>query len=334
MVGAVRVGNGDGDRCGSDVADQHLRGLHAGGQLVDSHIVKVGRAAVVVTEGQTAGGNAGEGDFMVSPTVAVGQTGGNRREGGDVGDIGDDTNIETMTIGRQHVELETQQVGSGLKRGQHQYRGGRRTAAHIEALASTDVDRRRVVDIRVGCAVGIDKVPAEDMVREEGSRSGIGRARTGLEVLNPGQVGIGNGETGRAERGIARRGLRAVQAVGKHLHRIAGVVRKVSVGNGLSENNAAVHQRVTGVKHHSVVVNIVSVGDVHRSGVGRDSRHADSLRLGAGGAGVGVGGCGGGGQREPTARADFHQVSVSYRLVVVGVRGPRTIQRVAPPAIR
>ena len=49
-------------------------------------------------------------------------------------------------------------------------------------------DRRRTVDIGVGSTVGIDKVPAEDIVGEEGRGCGIGRTGARLEVFAPGQV--------------------------------------------------------------------------------------------------------------------------------------------------
>ena len=60
---------------------------------------------------------------------------------GFVGDIGNHTRFETMSVGIKHIELETQLVGRVLKRRQHQDGRADRTAAHIETLTAAHVNR-------------------------------------------------------------------------------------------------------------------------------------------------------------------------------------------------
>jgi hypothetical protein len=78
----------------------------------------------------------------MGPSAAVGQTGGDRGEGGVEGDIGHDAYLEAVTIGRQYVETQLQSIGAIVEWGKHQNGGVRGSTADIKALASCCVDRR------------------------------------------------------------------------------------------------------------------------------------------------------------------------------------------------
>ena len=279
MTRIVGVGDGDVGRQGGNIVDNHLRGFHTRGKFLDSDIVNIGIAIVISAQSETAFGDAGKGHIKVVPAATGRQTEGNGGEGGVVVDIGDDTSLETMSVSRQYIEAELQLVGSVLEGGEHQ--DGRRgsAAAHIEALAASGVDRRGVVDIGVILAVGVDQVPAEHLADERDRSRSVRQAVVGLEVFDPRQVAVGDGYAGGAERGVARRRLRTVGAVGVDLHRVASVGRKGGVVDGLSVDVGAVHQRVAGIEHHRVVVQVGSVGDIHRGSGSGDAGHTDRLCL-------------------------------------------------------
>ena len=116
MIGCIGIGNGDISRRIIDIGNNHLRRFHAGRQLINCHIVKIGGTIVVRTESYTASGNACESHLKMVPATACRQTCGDGSKSGFISNISNNTCFKTMSVSRKDIELKAQLVGCVFKR--------------------------------------------------------------------------------------------------------------------------------------------------------------------------------------------------------------------------
>ena len=235
-AGVVGIGPGEGDAVGSDSADGEVGDLHAGGHLLEGHIVHVeGTAAFHHGEHQVGvgGGGGGQGNTI----LRMGGTGNlnriHKRGGGDVGRIGHSINIHVLAVGgAAHLSPEghavgVHRVGGYVELGQnprhHVGIGGTGRTIIVEAAAAgADITGVAVGIVGAAGSAGRDITLAAP--RQSGGLGGVHNL-VGLKTAGPRQA---DGAAGGAAADGGKVGDIAAAAVGHHAEGIAGVGVKAS----------------------------------------------------------------------------------------------------------
>ena len=277
----VGIGNGDGSRCGGDIAERNRARGNAFGQGIHDDIVEVGSAVAIVAEGDKTSLVAGEGHAEGIPHASgMRHASCYRHEALGIGRIHKDTGLITVA-GRSitHSEGEHQLRRSALEGGQCNDRMRSGGSHRIEAVATGNISGA-IIKVRiVVAAVAVEDSPARNI--HAGSSRSRGTAGVGVEVLRPGQA-VGREAFAEGAEGVGDGVGIAIAAVGHHADGVLGVGAEVGEGGDGVSDSRTVNNCSVGNRHY-IVEDFVGIHDNHSGRRGGDILHSDTLRTSAAG---------------------------------------------------